>query len=203
MAPNKTKTIKNKHAGGKAGQAKHQDKKPGPPDGIVRAKKTGGTPPTSAKTIVQNKVARLLEKRKKNKNKKYTDEELGLPKLNMITPVGVEKPKGKKKGKIFVDDRESMNTILSMVQAEKEGQIESKMIKARQMEEIREARRVEEEKKVEERRAKLEDVKDGLRKKRKRSNKNTTTEEDRVSELASAGTRAVKPKSKKRVSFAG
>ncbi len=36
-----------------------------------------------------------------------------------------------------------MNTILAIVQAEKEGQIESKMIKARQMEEIREARRVE------------------------------------------------------------
>lgn len=96
-----------------------------------------------------------------------------------------------------------MSTILSIVQAEKEGQIESKMIKARQMEEIREARRLEEEKKVEERRAKLEDVKDGLRKKRKRSNKNTGVDEDRVSELAAAGTRATKPKSKKRVSFAG
>ncbi|KAL9945250.1 60S ribosomal subunit assembly/export protein [Verticillium nonalfalfae] len=202
MAPSKTKTMKNKHAGGKGGQNKHQDRKPGPPDGIVRAKKTAGTPP-STKTIVQNKVARLLEKRKRDKNKKYTDEELGLPKLNMITPVGVEKPKGKKKGKIFVDDRESMSTILSIVQAEKEGQIESKMIKARQMEEIREARRLEEEKKVEERRAKLEDVKDGLRKKRKRSNKNTGADEDKVSELAAAGTRATKPKSKKRVSFAG
>ncbi|KAF3356438.1 hypothetical protein VdG1_03718 [Verticillium dahliae VDG1] len=174
MAPSKTKTMKNKHAGGRGGQNKHQDRKPGPPDGIVRAKKTAGTPP-STKTIVQNKVARLLEKRKRDKNKKYTDEELGLPKLNMITPVGVEKPKGKKKGKIFVDDRESMSTILSIVQAEKEGQIE----------------------------AKLEDVKDGLRKKRKRSNKNTGVDEDRVSELAAAGTRATKPKSKKRVSFAG
>ncbi|CRJ92637.1 hypothetical protein BN1723_008514 [Verticillium longisporum] len=148
MAPSKTKTMKNKHAGGRGGQNKHQDRKPGPPDGIVRAKKTAGTPP-STKTIVQNKVARLLEKRKRDKNKKYTDEELGLPKLNMITPVGVEKPKGKKKGKIFVDDR------------------------------------------------------DGLRKKRKRSNKNTGVDEDRVSELAAAGTRATKPKSKKRVSFAG
>lgn len=42
---------------------------------------------------------------KKKKKKVYSDEELGIPKLNMITPVGVVKPKGKKKGKVFVDDR--------------------------------------------------------------------------------------------------
>lgn len=35
----------------------------------------------------------------------YTEKELDIPALNMITPVGVEKPKGKKKGKVFVDDR--------------------------------------------------------------------------------------------------
>lgn len=40
----------------------------------------------------------------KRKRKVYTDKELGLPKLNMITPVGVQKPSGKKKGKVFVDD---------------------------------------------------------------------------------------------------
>ena len=41
----------------------------------------------------------------KKKRKVYTGKELGLPKLNMVTPVGVEKPRGKKKGKVFVDDR--------------------------------------------------------------------------------------------------
>ena len=40
----------------------------------------------------------------KKKKRVYTDKELGLPKLNMIMPVGVNAPKGKKKGKIFVDD---------------------------------------------------------------------------------------------------
>jgi len=59
---------------------------------------------------------------KKKKRREYTDKELELPTLNMITPAGVQKPKGKKKGKIFVDDRESMMTILAMVNAEKEGQ---------------------------------------------------------------------------------
>ncbi len=40
----------------------------------------------------------------KKKQRVYTDKELGIPKLNMITPVGVDLPKGKKKGKVFVDD---------------------------------------------------------------------------------------------------
>lgn len=104
----------------------------------------------------------------KRKRRIYTEQELDIPTLNMITPIGVEKPKGKKKGKIFVDDRESMLTILSMVNAEKEGQIESKMMKARQMEEIREARKVESEKREELRKSKFKEAKDSIRKKRKR-----------------------------------
>lgn len=40
----------------------------------------------------------------RKKQRVYTDKELGIPKLNMITPVGVDLPKGKKKGKVFVDD---------------------------------------------------------------------------------------------------
>lgn len=35
----------------------------------------------------------------------YSEKELDIPALNMITPIGVEKPKGKKKGKVFVDDQ--------------------------------------------------------------------------------------------------
>ena len=73
----------------------------------------------------------------------------------MITPAGVQKSKGKKKGKVFVDDNESMMTILAMVNAEKEGQIESKMMKARQMEEIRQARQKEMEARAEEKKSKL------------------------------------------------
>lgn len=49
-------------------------------------------------------MADLIKKRKK---KIYTEKELGIPQLNMITPVGVTKPKGKKKGKVFVDDNVS------------------------------------------------------------------------------------------------
>lgn len=52
---------------------------------------------------VKEKNRALLMKRPKKKT--YTAEELGIPTLNMITPIGVEKPKGKKKGKVFVDDK--------------------------------------------------------------------------------------------------
>lgn len=62
-----------------------------------------------------------------------------------------------------------MLTLLALVHAEKDGQIESKMMKARQMEEIREARKNEAESKFEARKAKLDETKEGLRKKRKRS----------------------------------
>lgn len=41
----------------------------------------------------------------KKKRPVYTEKELGIPTLNMVTPVGVQKPSGKKKGKIFVDDQ--------------------------------------------------------------------------------------------------
>ena len=62
------------------------------------SKKAKAPPPKQQKT----KSATGPQKKKR---KVYTEKELGLPKLNMITPVGVEKPRGKKKGKIFVDDR--------------------------------------------------------------------------------------------------
>lgn len=92
-----------------------------------------------------------------------------------------------------------MNTILSIVQAEKDGQIESKMIKARQMEEIREARQAEAEKKEQEKSAKLEDVKKSLRKKRKRKT-DGDDDEINVKSYSSVGTKS--GKSKKKVAFA-
>lgn len=54
------------------------------------------------KQVKGRKLADLLKKKKK---RVYTEKELGIPQLNMITPVGVTKPKGQKKGKVFVDDK--------------------------------------------------------------------------------------------------
>ncbi|OIW29771.1 hypothetical protein CONLIGDRAFT_631852 [Coniochaeta ligniaria NRRL 30616] len=188
MAP--TRTVKNKHAANGSGIKNSKAARGPQSDGIVKAKKPGSKPtPTSAKQLT-----------KKKKRKVYTEKELGIPKLNMITPVGVEKPKGKKKGKVFVDDTESMNTILAIVQAEKEGQIESKMIKARQLEQIREARRIEAEKKYEERQTKLEETKEGLRKKRKRPRTGEDETDAVVKEASVTGSKAKKPK--KKVAFA-
>ncbi|KAF4977639.1 hypothetical protein FZEAL_5861 [Fusarium zealandicum] len=197
MGVTRTKTVKNKHAAAKSGISSSKTaSKRSPTDGIVKSKKPKGTPPS--KQIKDKGREALLKKIKNPKKRAYTDEQLGIPSLNTITPIGVVKPKGKKKGKVFADDPESMSTILSIVQAEKNGQIESKMIKARQMEEIREARKVEAAKKEDERKSKLEDTKDSLRKKRKRKG----GEEDSIKEFTSAGTKATKAKSKKRVSFA-
>ncbi|RAL67628.1 hypothetical protein DID88_008378 [Monilinia fructigena] len=90
-------------------------------------------------------------------------------------------------------------TILAMVNADKDGQIESKMMRARQMEEIREARKAEHERKQEMQKNKLKGMKDDLRKKRKRGGDGEGSEN--VKSEALAGTKPLKPK-KKTVSFA-
>jgi len=220
-----TRTVKNKHAANGSGVKGSIASKKGPiNDGVIKAKKSSQNkvPLPGQGARGRPNIADILKKRKK---RLYTEKELGLPQLNMVTPVGVQKPRGKKKGKVFVDDRvrvcfnlcqsvvklmgslkqESMATILALVQAEKEGQIESKMIKARQMEEIREARRVEAEKKEQERKAKLDETKESLRKKRKRPRSiqggDSDNHDDDIKEMAAEGTKAAKPR-KKRVSFA-
>jgi len=104
----------------------------------------------------------------KKKAPTYTEKQLNLPVLNSIVPANAKTVQkaggtGKKKNKVFVDDTESMMTILAMVNAEKEGMIESKVAKERQMEEIREARRKEAEVKEERRRGKLDRVKKEIR----------------------------------------
>jgi 60S ribosomal subunit assembly/export protein LOC1 len=94
-------------------------------------------------------------KKDANRKKKrvYTEAELDIPKLNSIVPAGIAKPKGQKKGKVFVDDPASMMAIMSIVNAQKEGHIESKIMRARQMEEIREAKRKEAEGRADEKKA--------------------------------------------------
>ncbi|KAF3062740.1 hypothetical protein N5P37_008839 [Trichoderma harzianum] len=200
MAPSKTRTVKNKHAGSKssAGAPGKGGAKRSSTDGISKPKSKSKPKGPVVSQQVKEKNRALLMKRPKKKT--YTAEELGIPTLNMITPIGVEKPKGKKKGKVFVDDKESMTTILSLVQAEKEGHIESKIMKARQMEEIREARKVEADKKAAEKKAKFEDTKESLRKKRKRKSEKGDGD-DNLKSISLTGSKASKA-GKKRVSFA-
>ncbi|KAI9832512.1 MAG: 60S ribosomal subunit assembly/export protein [Sarea resinae] len=149
---------KSSSSGSKSSSHSSSSKSKGPPR----------PPPKQQKTKPSHPGA-LSKNGKQKKKKVYTAEELGVPVLNAITPVGVTVPKGKKKGgKVFVDDRESMMTILAMVNAEKEGEVESKMMRARQLEEIREARKKEAEKRQDVKRSKLEETKESIRKQRKR-----------------------------------
>ncbi len=110
-----------------------------------------------------------------------------------------------------------MMTILAIVNADKEGQIESKIMKSRQMEEIREARRKEAEARQEQRKKKLvrylaksqaqnqgltmvqDETKDSLRKRRKKkSHIGVDTDALESDSKTSKGTKAAR----KRVSFA-
>lgn len=98
-----TKTIKNKHAAKNSGIKGSKASKTGNvPDGVIKAKKNGTKSKTPINTKARPNIADILKKRKQ---RVYTEKELGIPELNKITPVGVAKPKGKKKGKVFVDDR--------------------------------------------------------------------------------------------------
>lgn len=101
MAP--TKTVKSKFAASKSD--KSSSKGSGKPlrgsSGVRKSKLSKGVnlpPPKQQKTKASTGPP-------KKKRRVYTEKELGLPKLNTITPVAVDLPKGKKKGKVFVDDQ--------------------------------------------------------------------------------------------------
>ncbi|ETN40819.1 uncharacterized protein HMPREF1541_05099 [Cyphellophora europaea CBS 101466] len=144
------------------------------------------------------------QKPAKKKAPTYTDKQLGLPSLNSIVPISHPskaasgKGTGKKKGKVFVDDVEAMQTIMSIVNAEKDGVIESKMIKMRRLEEIREARQKEQEKRDAQKKGELQGKMEEVKGKRKRKRGL-----DEVSKAANEnGERELKPKKKKSVAFA-
>ena len=70
---------------------------------------------STSKVIKKPKAAPVIQQKTKSKSgpvkkkrKVYTDKELGIAKLNMVTPIGVDVPKGKKKGKVFIDDQVSL-----------------------------------------------------------------------------------------------
>ncbi|KAK5109236.1 hypothetical protein LTR62_007218 [Meristemomyces frigidus] len=154
--PPKTRTGPSK--GGKGGS-----KRPGKPSSagpVTKAKKPSGIKP---KTVQQKTKSKGSTLKRKPPHMRYTEKELKVPLLNGIRPAGIQKPPNAKKGKKFVDDKEQMNAILAIVMAEKEGNIESKMMRARQLEEVREARRLEAEKRVESKKASLDERKQNIK----------------------------------------
>ena len=101
MAP--TRTVKSKSFSKDRKSSKSQGKSTvlGANTKSKVSKKPKAPPPKQQKT----KSAAPAKKKKRI----YTEKELGISKLNMVTPVGVELPKGKKKGKVFVDDQAGLH----------------------------------------------------------------------------------------------
>ncbi|KAF2826346.1 hypothetical protein CC86DRAFT_417421 [Ophiobolus disseminans] len=138
----------------------------------------------------------------RKKKRVYSEKELDIPLLNGIIPAGIAKPKGVKKGKKFVDDPASMMAIMSVVNAEKEGRLESKIMRARQLEEIREAKRVEAEGRKSEKDKAFEERKEGLKKHRRRKSEPGKNEDGDGEEKSKKGKdKDGKFKQRKRVSF--
>jgi 60S ribosomal subunit assembly/export protein LOC1 len=109
MAPNRgpSKATRGGKSGGSAGR------KPTGVSKIRSTKKPSLPPPKQQKT--KSAGSKVNDGAGKKKKRVYTDKELGLPKLNMITPVGVEAPRGKKRGKVFVDDPVSTISYLKIL----------------------------------------------------------------------------------------
>ena len=95
--------MKSKHATNKSGIRNSKTSSKPQNDGVSKSRKpkSRGPPPKPQKNA--GNFATLRKKRRV-----YDEKDLGIPTLNMITPIGVEKPKGTKKGKVFVDDRVSL-----------------------------------------------------------------------------------------------
>ncbi|KAH7348183.1 hypothetical protein BKA66DRAFT_447382 [Pyrenochaeta sp. MPI-SDFR-AT-0127] len=199
MAPTKS-SAKGKSPKGKSSSSKSSSKSSRPkstgkePEGISKRKQKSMS---LAKPGGAQKSKSLTSKSNLNRKKKrvYTEKELDIPLLNSIIPAGIAKPKGEKKGKIFVDDPASMMAIMSVVHAEKEGRLESKIMRARQLEEIREAKRKEADERSDEKKEKFEERKQALKKKRKRHSEPARKEDVENEEPGK------KFKPRKRVSF--
>lgn len=183
----------------KAGPAKSASKRSSKPSSSGSSskgkKKTG---PKPAPVQHKPKPSTGTDKKKKPPHMRYTEKDLKVPHLNGIRPAGIQKPPNAKKGKNFVDDKESMNAIMAMVMAEKEGNLEGKMMRARQMEEVREAKRLEAEKRAQSKKDGFEGRKEEIKKgsKKRRSEGDASTVEDTKEDGS-----AKKFKQRKRVSF--
>ena len=107
MAPTRTVKSKSFSKNGKS------SKGPGKSGGALGAKtKSRVSKKPKAPASKQQKTKSAAPAMKKKKKKRvYSEKDLGIPKLNMITPVGVELPKGKKTGKVFVDDTVVYSTL--------------------------------------------------------------------------------------------
>ena len=59
---------------------------------------------SNSRTSNSRKAGGSSQAVKHKRRRVRTAEELGIPRLNMVTPAGVQRPRGKKKDKVYVDD---------------------------------------------------------------------------------------------------
>lgn len=118
-----------------------------------------------SKLAVKKQQAKVRLYGAKN-GREYKESELQIPVLNKAVVPGVKAKKGKK-GKVFVEDKDSltMERLVKSINDKYDKVNESKLEKSRRLEEIREVKRREMEKKEEEKKNKLDDKKKELKNK--------------------------------------
>ncbi|KAH3667474.1 hypothetical protein OGAPHI_003123 [Ogataea philodendri] len=167
MVPKKqTKTAKRR-----SGQNQKRELEPEVrQDGLARnmlASQPNLTPKSDKRKVKKGQLKKELRVAKlygKKKEKVYDEKDLDLPVLNKAIQPGVLKKRGKK-GKKFVadDDSITMNRLIRQINDERDLENESKLEKARRLEEIRDLRRQEMERKEHEKQSKLDNKKEEIK----------------------------------------